>query len=1534
MRPEIAGYGSQESFCYAIPAHFSPKPLPEAWDFFRFAAQFLSLAHALYSRGQDFRWDAEHLLYDPGTERVFLAGLHSLRETGSGKLENNGVEILNHLRVLGAKHSRSAGPVLNILKRWERRKSDVLEGCLEEMIQKQPAALDETVSCFDWKFTREIELIAGLFQMAERSSSRSALFYSGAGEGKTTLLRQLHGELLSRNAFLTFFTASSETQSFHSLRKLLDQFFENTGAYRFLRKELAENGWTHFLDGSREIPDDAAEAFCEIVEKLCVRHDAVCVFLIDDLDHFDPASLHFLNRVLQRIDKLPLIFLFTACGKPALPDSVLMFPLEPAVAFDPVRSYEVPLWKQEQKKIYMDGILARTSASPLLFHQYLKETLRQQHRTIRWEERCWAFSRKEIPALPETMQDFLIKLNLDLSPHELQVLEVASVQGPTFDPELLDDEEGRSGEWIQSLLRKGILIQGQGEIRFARPLLAEALYRRMRPDHLRKYHSTLASRLIGTGNPEQTPAVARHLLKAGDYEGTLSIACKMSEGSWKLKKYVLPILKEMEPFLAELSAVERLRLYRIRGELLSRRGNYCGAIADYRLAFSLSIGDDGLQFELGVKIAQCLLQNNEIFPAQEMLQTLSPLALRIQDPKLIHQFYLARGACAWFRGDRRPDDFERAIEIAEKHQDYSSLASGYRQCAELALREGAIPQARSMVRKALSYCRKMNNREELGHVWRLLASIAWRQSQYSRAEHSLRRSIRALQKIENLDGMARGWNLLGNIYMERSRFSHAMAAFQKALTLFSLLDHSFEQSLVRFNIGIIHTECGRLQEAEQIFQKCRSLDQKAGNKRYYAYDLRALAVVCIQRGFHRKAERLLKRTLELCEELHAEGDILQTKLILLVNELELKNYRSALPLMEYLSKKAPNLNDGRTQGQIHFLSAVYFVALNDGERAGKEIVKSIHLSRRLGLVSLIGQCLILRLILKDSLPRPGDPDLIRAVRYLEKNRNRVEFADSFLRLYQAYPLLLREREHVGRMTRMEKIYRGIRHRSKHRAIQRLLRAKGRAPVTIEPVYERWRSLLETLRSSDDFAGGINRLLENVSSDLGTSRAVFQFLNESGVYERIARSNHSIPDMADDLESHVLGLVVRRSEIVRLDVARDPELQKISGTGKNEVGSVLAVPLISGERVSGVWYLERGQSASCFSQREQEKIVFVLTAFAPVVESSLQAELSRRTCRSTSVPGGLEDIVGGSSRMTALYRQIEKLAPLEISVLIQGESGTGKELIARSLHRKSGRASAPFLALNCSALPETLIESELFGFNRGAFTGATAAKPGLIERAHTGTLFLDEIGDLSGAAQAKLLRVLQEREIQRLGDHIVRKVDVRFLFATHKDLKKLLQEGAYREDLFYRISVYSLNVPALRDRPEDIPILVNHLVAKYSRSFNKSGITLSPHAIRALCEYFWPGNVRELENVIQSLLVNCDSGGTIDLNDLPALVTGGKLLQKMSTRSLDNAKEEFEREFVTQALNRNKWNKTHTARELKMTRQGLVNLIQRLGLKKK
>ncbi len=247
-------------------------------------------------------------------------------------------------------------------------------------------------------------------------------------------------------------------------------------------------------------------------------------------------------------------------------------------------------------------------------------------------------------------------------------------------------------------------------------------------------------------------------------------------------------------------------------------------------------------------------------------------------------------------------------------------------------------------------------------------------------------------------------------------------------------------------------------------------------------------------------------------------------------------------------------------------------------------------------------------------------------------------------------------------------------------------------------------------------------------------------------------------------------------------------------------------------------------------------------------------------------------IGQSKAIQQVYEVLEDVSRSTASVLILGESGTGKELIARAIHALSPRKSKPFVVINCSSLPEPLMESELFGFVKGAFTGATQDRIGLFEEANGGTVFLDEIGDVPASIQVKLLRVLQEREIRRVGEEQVRKVDVRILAATHRDLKAMIEEGSFRQDLYYRLNVISLQLPALRERKEDVPLLANYFLQKLGRKIGKNARTLSLDAMEALQNYPWPGNVRELENTIERSLVLSESP-TLHARDLPPRFNG-------------------------------------------------------------
>jgi len=316
--------------------------------------------------------------------------------------------------------------------------------------------------------------------------------------------------------------------------------------------------------------------------------------------------------------------------------------------------------------------------------------------------------------------------------------------------------------------------------------------------------------------------------------------------------------------------------------------------------------------------------------------------------------------------------------------------------------------------------------------------------------------------------------------------------------------------------------------------------------------------------------------------------------------------------------------------------------------------------------------------------------------------------------------------------------------------------------------------------------------------------------------------------------------------------------------------------------------------------------------------------------------GFDALVGRHAGMVRLYELIAQVAPTHVTVLITAESGTGKELVARAIHRQSLRRDQPFVAVNLAAIPDTLLESELFGHEKGAFTGAHARKAGKFELAHGGTLFLDEVGALRIDLQAKLLRALQEREVERLGGVRTIPVDVRIIAATNIDLKQAVRARTFREDLFYRLNVVRLGVPPLRDRKEDIALLVDHFVKKYSREFKKEVRGVSQGALPALEAYDWPGNVRELENVIERS-VALATRSVILLEDLPLDLAMHEPGQSRSVGepallSLKEARERFEQAYVLRALEREDWNQSRTARILGVHRNTLIARLAAWGIR--
>lgn len=322
-----------------------------------------------------------------------------------------------------------------------------------------------------------------------------------------------------------------------------------------------------------------------------------------------------------------------------------------------------------------------------------------------------------------------------------------------------------------------------------------------------------------------------------------------------------------------------------------------------------------------------------------------------------------------------------------------------------------------------------------------------------------------------------------------------------------------------------------------------------------------------------------------------------------------------------------------------------------------------------------------------------------------------------------------------------------------------------------------------------------------------------------------------------------------------------------------------------------------------------------------------------------------NIIGKSKKMKEVYKTIEKVAPTDSTVLIYGESGTGKELVARSIHYNSPRRKKQFVSIDCGALSEHLLESELFGHVKGSFTGAVVAKPGLFQVANGGTIFLDEIGDISLGIQAKLLRVLQEREFKQVGGTENIKVDIRLIAATNKNLEDMIDKEKFREDLFYRLNIVPIILPPLRDRKEDIPLLAQNFLKKYNKERNKNIKGISSEAMSLFTEYHWSGNVRELENIIERLVVMIDEQ-MIGPKHLPANIRktmpsisvevpqNSHQLKELKKRTRNKAIEDLERSFITEALKRNNGNVSKSAKDVGMKRQNFQSLMRKYNITSK
>jgi Nif-specific regulatory protein len=428
---------------------------------------------------------------------------------------------------------------------------------------------------------------------------------------------------------------------------------------------------------------------------------------------------------------------------------------------------------------------------------------------------------------------------------------------------------------------------------------------------------------------------------------------------------------------------------------------------------------------------------------------------------------------------------------------------------------------------------------------------------------------------------------------------------------------------------------------------------------------------------------------------------------------------------------------------------------------------------------------------------------------------------------------------------------------------------------------------------------------------------------------------------------ITGKVVATGESIIVPQIGDEPLflnrTRTRGDERKKKSSFLCVPIIAAQHSIGALSIDRiyNEGFGAASEHDLRFLTVVSGLIAETVQriqrvneekEALRQENSKLR-RELSAKNRIDDIIGNSSRMQEVFDMVHRVADSNATVLLRGESGTGKTLVAKALHHNSGRAAGPFIVVNCSALPETLLESELFGHEKGAFTGATESKKGRFELAEGGTLFLDEIGEISPAVQVKLLNVIQERTLQRLGSAKIITTNIRLVAATNRDLETAVKEMAFREDLYYRLNVFPVYLPPLRERRTDILLLAEYFLEKYAQENNKQINRISTPAIDLLVQYHWPGNVRELQNCMERAVLICDGSAIMSIHLPPSLQSPDRL-QTDKPLSLATAVENFERELIIEALKKSNGNQTKAAKSLDTSLRIINYKIHSYGIEPK
>ena len=1291
-------------------------------------------------------------------------------------------------------------------------------------------------------FVRNSELIDNLFQL----KGGTAVVTGDMGSGKTRLLKELKYEFLFRDYEVFFYTGE---KPFH------DTLCNYVG----------------FKDIDFSHKEDKYQVYAEITERvLMYGKNKKLVIVVDDLDNLGDYELGLFRYIGHSLKGTSISMLGAGKSDPRIKNLNFFelflnpFSIQEIKELVDKTFFQIGVKGEKDLTWFIQWLYQHSGGNPLFITEILKTLYNENvlyYISNKWEIDTELLKKIKIPG---QIEEIIYQRLRGLNPEEAKLLKVLALTDCLLELRTLQKIISAQVEVELEVLKMLGLIREEhinGKRFFS---LSNQIIKIILEAEIKNVEATGIIKKIISAIEEMKPMdksfypVLARLCERIDYkEKTFRYFLISAETAEESKDYkdAIEYYKKILTWAKELEPGHYLEFLLNMAELYFKIGDNQNAIEYYKGVIEKSNNLLKIKSLSGMgKVYSTTGEHNLA------IQYLQKALNNIKDKKT--KEYIEINNCLAYSMtylndlDKAEKLLMESFAIAREIKDYESEAEAMYYSASLEWFRNEFEKGKEICQNLIAFCEKHKLNKQYAYTTNLLSSFYIQTGDMEQGLKYIERAIKGFEQIRDTDAFVNALINQGLLYARKGNIFITQEIYIKALLNAFKTDNKSNWTIIFVNLAGIYEEAGRFDKALEHYENCLRIEPGS------IYGNYGLAMVCLKMGDFDKAKHILEQKLiERHEILYIIG------LATVYNIMGRKKDAEELlnNALEQLEKKD---FEPSAITEVYLIVSVLFYEKGNYEKAIFYAEKLKNINYKSYRESLIAECMIhlgrFRLKNIDKIDINGDL----------KNLKEKGFMYDYALLKRLYIEAIidtgfepeKTKEITQEIDTLEQNLASIGAELELQRTQKLKLkiypilvsecSKGRISPQYLGIFSNLAELINTNLGDEDF---VDNILDLVIKATSAERGAI-FIKVDDKMEFIAGRNidkKTIKD-AGELSKTAIEEINKNKMVFVPNALEDPKFNIRKSVVLNQIRSILCMPLAIGENIVGAIYLDSKMIGSMFGEQDREFLLTTAKILASVIDKS--RTFKRLTEELTQLRDGVVMeigkgyILGRSRAIKEIYRLINDVGPSDSPVLITGETGVGKGMIARLIHYKSKRKDKKFVSINCGTIPETLLESELFGYKRGAFTGAVTDKKGLLEEGEAGTVFLDEITNTSPAFQAKMLEAIEDKIIRRLGETQTRSINVRFLFATNKDLEIEVEEGRFRRDLYYRINVFVIRIPSLRERIEDIPALAQFFLELKSKEMNKKIASFSPDAMRLLKEYPWPGNVRELQNVIERAVV--------------------------------------------------------------------------------